>query len=114
VTQRATDFDNPWKATLEEYFESFVAFFFPSACAGIDWTRSCEFLEKELQQVTRDANLGRRLADKLVKVWLRSGDEVWVLVHVEIVRRESRASGAIAPSGLRLPASRDSLLPVPP
>jgi len=34
--------------------------------------------------VVRDANLGRRYADKLVRVWLNSGEEKWVLVHIEI------------------------------
>ena len=41
-------------------------------------------LDKELQQVVRDAELGRRLADKLVKVWRTGGEEAWVLIHVEV------------------------------
>ncbi len=32
----------------------------------------------------RDAEIGRRLADKLVKVWLNSGFYAIVLIHVEI------------------------------
>ncbi|WP_295408356.1 hypothetical protein [uncultured Thiocystis sp.] len=42
------------------------------------------FSTKELQQVVRDAELGRRYADKLVKVQTREGQETWVLVHVEV------------------------------
>jgi len=34
----------------------------------IAWTQGQEFLDKELQKVVRDADLGRRYADKLVKV----------------------------------------------
>jgi hypothetical protein len=34
----------------------------------IDWNRGYSFLDKELQKVVRDARLGRRLADKLVRV----------------------------------------------
>jgi len=34
--------------------------------------------------VVRDAELGRRLADKLVQVWRKGGEETWVLVHVEV------------------------------
>ncbi|UZQ54604.1 hypothetical protein OOK60_00570 [Trichothermofontia sichuanensis B231] len=34
-------------------------------CA-IDWSRPHEFLDTELQQVVRDASVGRRFADKLV------------------------------------------------
>jgi hypothetical protein len=41
-------------------------------------------LDKELHQVTRQAKVGRRYADKLVRVWRLSGEETWVLVHVEI------------------------------
>lgn len=43
-----------------------------------------------MQEVTRDAELGRRLVDKLVKVWLRSGDEAWVLIHVEVQGKVER------------------------
>ncbi len=73
---------------LERYFESFLAFFFPVAHAEIDWSRGYIFLDKELQQVTRDAELGRRIADKLIQVWLRDGTETWVLIHLEIQSQE--------------------------
>jgi hypothetical protein len=78
------EYDSPWKEAIERYFEAFMAFFFPEAHAGIDWSRGYEFLDTELQQVVRDAELGRRLADKLVRVWRRDGEEAWVLVHVEV------------------------------
>ncbi|MBC6420054.1 MAG: Yae1 family protein, partial [Prochloron sp. SP5CPC1] len=42
------------------------------------------FLDKELQKIVRDAQLGRRYVDKLVKVWLKNGDEQWVLIHLEV------------------------------
>lgn len=84
MTQPQTDYDSAWKEVLEHYFEEFISFFFPEAYAGIDWAMGYEFLDKELQQVVRDAELGRRLADKLVKVWSRDGEEAWVLVHVEV------------------------------
>ncbi len=78
------DYDSPWKEILTSYFPDFMAFFFPDAYADINWERGYVFLDKELRQVTRDAELGRRLADKLVKVWRKDGEEIWVLVHVEI------------------------------
>jgi len=37
-----------------------------------------------LQQVVRDAELGRRYADKLAEVYTLAGAETWVLVHIEI------------------------------
>ncbi len=79
-----TDYDSPWKEALERFFEPFMAFFFPAAHAGIDWTRGHAFKDKELQRVVRDASLGRRWADNLVQVWLRDGSEAWVLIHVEV------------------------------
>jgi len=78
------DYDSPWKTILETYFEAFMRFFFPDAADDIDWSRPYQFLDKELQQVVRDAELGRRYADKLVQVWRRNGAEAWVLAHVEI------------------------------
>jgi len=75
------DSDTPWKDLLDRFFEAFMAFFFPAAHAGIDWTRGYEFLDKELQKITADAALGRRAVDKLVKVWLKSGEEAIALVH---------------------------------
>jgi len=83
-TQTQSDYDGAWKEALERYLPDFMAFFFPQAHAKIDWTREYEFLDKELQQVVRDAELGRRRVDKLVKVWQKNGAEAWVLVHVEV------------------------------
>jgi hypothetical protein len=79
-----SDYDSPWKEMLEGYFPDFMAFFFPEAYEDIDWARGYENLDKELQQIVRDAALGTRLADKLMKVWRRNGDEQVVLIHTEI------------------------------
>ena len=54
------------------------------AAADIDWSRGYEFLDKELQKVARRAVVGRRHVDKLIKVWRRSGEETWVLIHTEV------------------------------
>jgi hypothetical protein len=84
VTVEQDDYDGPWKDALERYLEAFMALFFPEAHGGIDWTRGHEFLDKELQQVVRDAELGRRMVDKLVKVWRKDGREAWALIHIEV------------------------------
>jgi hypothetical protein len=78
------DNDSPWKEILEAYFPQAMQFFFPQTAALINWERSHEFLDKEFQQIARDAELGRRYADKLVKVWQIQGEEIWLLIHVEI------------------------------
>lgn len=84
MVDEQAEYDSLWKEALEHYFDEFITFFFPEVYGGIDWTKSHEFLDKELQQVVRDAELGRRLVDKLVKVWRKNGEEAWVLVHVEV------------------------------
>lgn len=58
--------------------------FFPRVHADIDWSLGYEFLDKELQQITRESEVGLRVADKLVKVHRRTGRELWVLIHVEV------------------------------
>ncbi|WP_193200627.1 cytosolic protein [Nostoc sp. MG11] len=83
-----TEFDSPWKQILELYFADFMHFFFPQAHGEIDWSRGFEFLDKELQQVVRDAELGQRFADKLVKVYRAGGEESWILAHIEVQSQE--------------------------
>ena len=87
MSKRSDDLDGAWKEALDRFFESFLALLFPEVHAGIDWSRGYESLDGELQQVVRDAEIGRRLADKLVRVWRHGGEEVWVLVHVEVQGR---------------------------
>jgi hypothetical protein len=80
----STDYDSPWKEALDLYFEPFLALLFPAVHGQIDWSRGHESLDKEFQQVVREAEVGRCYVDKLVKVWTPAGAERWVLVHVEV------------------------------
>jgi hypothetical protein len=84
------DYDTPWKNALTRYFPEFMAFYFPEACRDIDWTVPWNFLEQELAQVVRDAELGSRRVDKLVRVVKRGGAEEWVLVHVDVQGKYDR------------------------
>jgi hypothetical protein len=88
-----SDHDSPWKEALEGYFPEFLSLLFPRIHAGIDWSLGHHFLDKELQQIVRDATTGRRYADKLVGVHRLDGQPAWVLVHVE-VQGEPEASFA--------------------
>jgi hypothetical protein len=90
MTEQSDEFDSPWKNIVETYFQDFMQFFFPAIHDDIDWNRGYDFLDQELRQVVRDAELGKRLVDKLVKVWKISGEETWVLVHLEIQSQEER------------------------
>ena len=89
----ASDYDTPWKQALESYFEDFLAFFFPQAHQDIAWEQGYETLDKELQEIVRDAKTGKRFADQLVKVFLTDGEEKWLLIHIE-VQSQSQADFA--------------------
>jgi hypothetical protein len=84
MTVTRADLDSPWKDILRAYFPQAIAFFFPQTSDLIDWTQPHEFLEKEFQKVSQDAQVGRRYADQLVKVWLKGGKQLWLLLHVEV------------------------------
>ncbi|NUO80206.1 hypothetical protein HUU05_09030 [candidate division KSB1 bacterium] len=76
--------DSPWKEILEDLFEPFLAFFFPHIHQDIDWSRGYQFLEQELQQIVIESATGKRIVDKLAKVFLKDGAEKWLLIHIEI------------------------------
>ena len=84
MAENRTDFDNPWKEAISLYFRPFMKFFFPRIEEEIDWERGYEFLDQEFQQVVREAETGKAYTDKLVKVWMVNGTEIWVLVHIEV------------------------------
>jgi hypothetical protein len=78
------DYDSPWKEVVELFFQEFIEFFFPKISDKIDWNKKHTALDKEFSQIARKSETGRRVADKLLKVWTKQGKEAWVLVHVEI------------------------------
>jgi hypothetical protein len=84
MVQARTDQDSPWKLMLRQYFPEAIEFFFPHIATAIDWTKPIEFLDKEFQQITPDAEIGRRFADQLVKVSLKGGKSLILLVHLEV------------------------------
>lgn len=85
------DYDTPWKIAVENYFILFMKFFFPEAHAQIDWSIPHQFLSKELKKIAKDAVVGPRHVDELVKVTLLSGEEDWICIHIEVqVSRDSK------------------------
>ena len=78
------DYDSPWKEAIGAYFQPFMALFFPSVQALIDWSHPYAFLDAELQKITGDSEIGQRRADRLVRVRSRDGRELWLLIHIEV------------------------------
>lgn len=85
------EYDSPWKDIIGKYFPEFMEFFFPAAHAQIDWSKGYYFQETELQQVRPQAEIGKRVADKLAKVCLKNGEELWVMVHLEVQNQRKKA-----------------------
>ena len=80
----ADDYDSPWKEAVEHYFPEFIEFYFPRAYQQIDWAEEPVFLDQELRAVVRDAELGKRFVDKLVRVTLHNGGQKWIYIHIEV------------------------------
>jgi hypothetical protein len=78
------DADSPWKNILRAYFPEAIEFFFPDISKSIDWQISPVFLDKEFQQLSPNAEVGKRYADQLVKVQLKRGNSLMLLLHLEI------------------------------
>ena len=82
--------DTPWKEIMQHYFPAFMEYCHPQAANEIDWSKGYEFLDNELNRIIKNAEIGKRVVDKLVKVLRINGEEVWVLIHCEIQgRRET-------------------------
>ena len=79
-----TDYDGAWKELLELYFQDFMQLCFPLIACKIDWNRPYVFMDKELQAIVRDADIGKLRVDKLIKIFSLDGGEEWLLVHIEI------------------------------
>jgi hypothetical protein len=55
---------------------------------SIDINDSVNFVVSHRQAHQGDAEIGTRFADKLVKVYRISGEENWILIHVEVQSQE--------------------------
>jgi len=89
--------DDPlWKAILEHVFADFLCFFFSDAEEIFDLDRGFEYLDKEFETLfpPEPNSRGVRFVDKLVKVFLKSGDIQFVLVHIEV--QSSKGEGDLA------------------
>ncbi|MGH7453318.1 MAG: hypothetical protein ACRENG_18355 [bacterium] len=77
--------DSSWRKILDKLLPEFLAFYFPEIHQAIDFEKGFEFLDKELQKILpQEDDTGKRVVDKLVKVFLRDGSEKWLLIHIEI------------------------------
>jgi hypothetical protein len=78
--------DELLKGAFEEWFAEFLRFLYPQADSLFDFARGLTFMDKELFAIIpeRERAKGKRVADLLVKVYLKDGTEKWILLHTEI------------------------------
>jgi hypothetical protein len=76
--------DSGWKSILDSYFRQSVEFLYPSLYKKIDWLKGYQFLDRELDAIMRQAKVGKRSVDKLVRVQSFEGKEAFILLHVEV------------------------------
>lgn len=83
-TDPNSDQDNAWKELLDHHFREFMEFFFPTIAAEINWARKPVSFDKELAKLGPRHATGKRLADKLARVWRKTGEKLFVLLYGEV------------------------------
>lgn len=81
------------KSAFEEAFADLLRFYFENAQDIFDLDRGFEFMDKELSEIFPELEKkgGTRFVDMLVKTYLKTGSEEWILVHIEIQGEDTRA-----------------------
>jgi hypothetical protein len=79
-----TYFDEAWKKIIETFFPHLLIFFLPNLYEDVDLSRKPEFLDKEMEQLSKKSRKGAKYVDKLTKVYLKDGNEQWILIHIEV------------------------------
>ena len=82
--EQDSDYDGAWKESVRQHLGQFVAKYFAAIYGEIDWNRPVEWYDKEVSLVLGQAGSRNKRVDLLVKVWLLSGEPLWVLLHWEI------------------------------
>lgn len=83
-----TDYDGLWKKIISELFEEFILFFAPDLSEAIDFRKGIIFLDQELHKIIIKQKKGKKIADKIVKVSLKNGEDKYVFIHIEIQGRK--------------------------
>ena len=84
--EKYRDYDSAWKDVVEELFKDFLELLFPDIHQDIDFSRDYEILSTELRPMLPASKAGKRQADVLIKVRLKTGEFkiLWALIHTEI------------------------------
>lgn len=82
-----------WKGMLEEVFDDVLRLVFKNADQLFNFQKRFEFLDKELNELypEPDKKSAARVVDQLVKVYRSSGEEEWLLLHIEVQEQNGSA-----------------------
>lgn len=78
------EFDTPWKEALTTFLQFLLELLAKDLADAIDWSRGFTDLETELNQILREGEQKGAVADKLFRVVLKTGMEMWILIHIEV------------------------------
>lgn len=79
------------KGALEDFFPYFLRIIFPDADDIFDFEKELTFLDQELSEITQGADIKHpKVIDKLARVYLQTGSQVCVRVHVEVEKKAKR------------------------
>jgi hypothetical protein len=85
MTERI-DEDSPYRELIDHELVRVLAYFYPDVHVELDWTRDYESLEQELRQIVPRTEMGKRIADILIKAYqLGTGDARYF--HLEVQGR---------------------------
>jgi len=77
-------FDEAWKKIIEKFFPQLISLFVPEMYVDIDLSKGISFLDKEMERLSKRSQKGAKYVDKLAKVYLKNGEEKWILIHIEV------------------------------
>src|SRR5690625_412324 len=83
------DYDGLWKRIIADLFEEFILFFASDLYEEIDFNQEPDFLQQELFKEIIQGKKGSNVADQIVKVSLKSGEDKWILIHIEVQGEDS-------------------------
>ncbi len=79
-----------WKSIIENLCTEFLMYFFDWAENEIDFSKGYEFLDSELDKIYTNTKKDVKNADKLIKIFLKNGEEKYILMHVEVQGYEDK------------------------
>lgn len=73
-----------WKGIIETLIEDFLAFFYPNEVHLFAFQKGITYLDKELAQLFPEHGDDARKVDKLIQIYLKTGEKKWILIHIEV------------------------------